>query len=140
MTDPFALQRFVDAQHPVIDRVLVELREERKRTHWMWFVFPQVKGLGTSPMAQRYALSGLDEARAYLDHAVLGLRLRTCTQLVLDGRATRIDDVFGPPDDLKFHASMTLFGRAAPAEPLFADALERFFAAAPHARTLALLG
>ncbi len=123
----FDLERFLDAQTPVIERVQAELRAGAKRTHWMWFVFPQIAGLGHSAMAQRYAIASLDEARAYAAHPVLGTRLRDCTALVLAVEGKTIHQIFGSPDDLKFHSCMTLFSRAAPEEPLFRQALERFF-------------
>ena len=125
--DPYDLQRFVDAQNPVYDRVRVELRNGRKQTHWMWFIFPQIAGLGHSAMAQRYAISSAAEARAYLDHPILGPRLRECTDLVtrIEGRTAR--EILGPPDDMKFRSCLTLFAHAAPAEPVFRDALEKYF-------------
>ena len=134
--DPYDLQRFVTAQEPVLDRVLAELRRGRKASHWMWFVFPQVAGLASSPTAQHYALSGLDEARAYLAHPVLGPRLVECAELaaaVEDGSAA---EVFGYPDDLKLRSSMTLFARAAPDTPAFAAVLDRYFDGEPDQRTL----
>src|ERR1044072_813603 len=103
--DPFDLQRFVDAQAPVYDRVLAELREGRKRSHWMWFVFPQIAGLGSSPMAQRYAIASRAEAAAYISHSLLGLRLRECTRLVNAVEGKAVHDIFGSPDDMKFHSS-----------------------------------
>ncbi len=124
--DPFDLRRFVVAQDPVIATVLDELRQGRKRTHWMWFVFPQIAGLGSSPMARRYAIASLAEARAYLAHGVLGPRLLECTSLVNAAASRSITSVLGSPDDLKFHSSMTLFARAGPDEPLFREALMRF--------------
>ena len=124
--DPFGLARFVAAQDPVYGRVVQELRSGRKQTHWMWFVFPQVSGLGRSAMAERYAISGLDEARAYLAHPLLGGRLRECTGLVLDVEGRSIHDIFGSPDDLKFHSCMTLFAEVAE-EPLFARAIGKYF-------------
>jgi uncharacterized protein (DUF1810 family) len=138
--DPFALHRFVDAQEGVIDRVRAELRAGRKQSHWMWFVFPQLLGLGQSAMAVRYAIGSLDEAVAYLAHPVLGERLRECTQLVLDIEGRDAHAIFGSPDDLKFHSSMTLFAAAAPMAPLFRAALDRYFAGTPDARTSHLLG
>ena len=126
--DPFALGRFVAAQAGVIDRVLDELRAGRKQSHWMWFIFPQVAGLGRSPTAVHYAISSLDEARAYLAHPILGERLRECTRLVLDVKGKSAHDIFGSPDDLKFHSSMTLFAAAAPGEQIFSQALEKYFA------------
>lgn len=127
MTDPHNLQRFVDAQAPVFEQVRAELRAGRKRSHWMWFVFPQLAGLGASPMAQRYAISSLAEAAAYLDHPVLGPRLRECTRMVIAIEERAIEDIFGYPDDLKFRSSMTLFARAAPGGNVFAEAIYRYF-------------
>jgi uncharacterized protein (DUF1810 family) len=127
MTDPFDLRRFVDAQAPLIDRVTAELSAGSKRTHWMWFVFPQIRGLGQSEMARRYAISSESEARAYLDHPMLGERLRVLTKIVnaLEGRS--IEQVFGYPDDLKFHSSMTLFAHVAPDKAPFEEALNKYF-------------
>ena len=127
MDDPFNLQRFVDAQDGVFDRVCSELRAGRKRSHWMWYVFPQISGLGSSATAQKFAISSTPEAKAYLNHPLLGPRLRACTELVnaIEGRS--IEDVFGYPDHLKFHSSMTLFARAAPQGPVFQAALQKFF-------------
>jgi uncharacterized protein (DUF1810 family) len=140
MHDPFDLQRFVDAQADVYEDVHDELHAGRKTSHWMWFVFPQLRGLGHSPMAQHYGIASLDEARAYLAHPVLGERLRECTRLVLrvDGRNVRA--IFGSPDDFKFRSCMTLFGFAAPDEDVFAQALDRHFGGEPDPRTLELLG
>jgi len=139
MDDPFDLERFVAAQAPVIDRVRDELSAGAKQSHWMWFVFPQIAGLGLSPMAQRYAISTLDEARAYLAHPVLGPRLHECTELVLAVRGGDAHAIFGSPDDLKFRSSMTLFARTAPGDTPFARALAKFFGGLGDARTLALL-
>jgi uncharacterized protein (DUF1810 family) len=127
MNDPYDLQRFLDAQEPVIARAMDELKQGRKRSHWIWFVFPQIAGLGHSPMAQRYAISSLDEAESYMRHPVLGRRLEDCVRLVnqVEGRA--IADILGYPDDLKFRSSMTLFARAAPDNPVFAEALRKYF-------------
>ena len=139
MTDPFDLERFVDAQTSVYPHVLSELRQGRKRSHWMWFIFPQLAGLGHSAMAQRYALSSRDEAVAYLGHAILGPRLRECTALVnaVEGRTIR--EILGSPDDLKFRSSMTLFAAVSP-EPEFAAAIKKFYGGTPDQRTLELLG
>ena len=136
MDDRFHLQRFVDAQHSVYASVLSELRAGRKRSHWMWFTFPQISGLGRSAMAQSFAMSSLAEAVAYLAHPTLGPRLRECAALVagIDGRS--IGEIFGYPDDLKFHSSMTLFARAAPGEPTFARCLEKYFGGQPDQQTL----
>jgi uncharacterized protein (DUF1810 family) len=126
--DPHNLQRFVDAQNPVLDRVCEELRAGCKRTHWMWFFFPQLAGLGTSAVAERYAISGKPEAEAYLAHKILGPRLRKCTQLVNEIEGRSAQEIFGYPDDLKFHSSMTLFSLAAPGHQSFAQAISRYFA------------
>jgi uncharacterized protein (DUF1810 family) len=137
-SDPFNLQRFLDAQAPVFDQVLAELRNGRKRTHWMWFIFPQIAGLGSSPMAQRYAIASRAEAEAYLRHEELGERLKRCIELVnqLSGRSA--EEIFGYPDNLKFRSSMTLFADTS-GEQLFPAALARYFAGQPDTATLALL-
>jgi uncharacterized protein (DUF1810 family) len=127
MDDPFDLQRFVDAQEPVFEQVCKELRAGAKRTHWMWFVFPQIQGLGFSAMAQRFALASRKEASAYLRHPLLGVRLIDCTRLVNDVQGRSIRQIFGNPDDMKFHSSMTLFAHATPANSIFVDALHRYF-------------
>jgi uncharacterized protein (DUF1810 family) len=137
--DPFHLQRFVDAQAPVYERVRTELNNGRKQSHWMWFVFPQIAGLGHSAMAQRYAISSLDEAKAYIVHPVLGRRLRECTELVVQADGKSAYEILGSPDDMKFHSCMTLFARAAPQEKLFTDALEKYFGGAEDQATLARL-
>ena len=139
MDDPFNLQRFVDAQDGVFDRVCSELRAGRKRSHWMWYIFPQISGLGSSATAQKFAISSMAEAKAYLAHPLLGPRLRGCTELVnaIEGRS--IDDVFGYPDHLKFHSSMTLFARAAPLDPVFQAALQKFFGGQEDPATLGRL-
>lgn len=136
----FPLERFVTAQDRVIDQVIAELRSGRKRTHWMWFMFPQIKGLGHSAMSERYALASLDEARAYMAHPVLGPRLRNCTELVLANPKCTIRDVFGTPDDLKFHSCMTLFTHAAPDTPEFRAALDKYFEGQEDSATRAKLG
>lgn len=118
------LQRFVDAQARAIDHVRQELKAGHKQSHWMWFVFPQVKGLGHSATAQRYAIADLEEARAYLAHPVLGPRLIECTKLVLAIHGKGLNEIFGSPDDLKFRSSMTLFAYAS-TQPVFREALER---------------
>lgn len=136
MEDAYDLRRFVEAQAGSYAGALAELRAGTKRGHWMWFVFPQIAGLGTSPMARRYAIATLDEAQAYLGHAVLGARLRACTAAVngLTGRSARA--VFGSPDDMKFRSSMTLFARAAPDEPAFQVALATYFGGVEDPLTL----
>jgi uncharacterized protein (DUF1810 family) len=138
-SDPHNLQRFLDAQAPVFDQILTELRAGRKRSHWMWFVFPQIAGLGSSPMAQHFAISGRAEALAYLAHPTLGPRLRECTGLVNQVPNRTISDIFGYPDDLKFRSSVTLFAAVAPGEEVFRAALDQYFAGKPDPATLARL-
>jgi len=133
------LQRFVEAQAPVYAEVCSELAAARKRTHWMWFIFPQIKGLGLSAMAQHYGIESIDEARAYWQHPILGRRLTECTDLLLRTSAKSAHDIFGAPDDLKLRSCMTLFAEATDAEPVFKQVLDRFFDGRPDARTLALL-
>jgi len=123
----YNLHRFLDAQSRIYAQVETELRAGRKQSHWMWFIFPQAKGLGSSTTAQKYAISCLDEAKAYLDHPVLGSRLRACTQLVTLLNDERIEDIFGFPDHLKFHSSMTLFAHATADNRIFMDALRKYF-------------
>lgn len=121
------LERFVQAQEPVIERVLAELRAGHKRSHWMWFVFPQIQGLGRSPMAQRFALASRSEAEAYLRHPILGPRLRECTQLVTAVAGRSIEEILGYPDNLKFRSCMTLFAHATADAQVFLDALHKYF-------------
>src|SRR5215472_10262411 len=123
MAEEFA--HFIEAQNPVIDRVMEELSAGEKRSHWMWFIFPQLAGLGHSHMAQRFALRSLEEARKYLAHPVLGERLLQCTRLLVNLEGRGVSEIFGYPDDMKFHSSMTLFALAAPEEPLFEAALKK---------------
>ncbi|WP_223531766.1 DUF1810 domain-containing protein [Pseudomonas sp. BF-R-30] len=125
--DPFNLQRFLQAQDPVFDRVQNELNNGHKRSHWMWFIFPQFTGLGDSEMSRRFAIRSREEALAYLEHPLLGARLRTCTQEVLNIRERSVAGIFGHPDDLKFHSSMTLFAQVADADNLFQQALNQYF-------------
>jgi uncharacterized protein (DUF1810 family) len=133
--DPFTLERFVEAQDRVYGRVLAELRSGAKASHWMWFVFPQLAGLGSSPMARRFAISGRDEAAAYAAHPVLGPRLRDCTRLVnaVEGRTAH--QIFGSPDDMKFRSSMTLFADCAGEPQVFRDAIAKYFAGEPDPRS-----
>jgi uncharacterized protein (DUF1810 family) len=139
MGDAFDLQRFVDAQAPVFETALRELRAGRKQTHWMWFVFPQIEGLGGSPMAVRYALSGVEEAQAYLAHPLLGPRYRACVTAVNLTEGRRANDIFGSPDDLKFRSSLTLFLQAEPGQPAFQRALNTYFGGEADSRTLDIL-
>jgi uncharacterized protein (DUF1810 family) len=139
MSDPYDLQRFVEAQNPVYDQVCAELRAGRKKSHWMWFVFPQIEGLGSSPLARKFAISSLAEAAAYVAHPILSPRLVECTRLVnlVEGRP--IEQVFGYPDDLKFRSSMTLFARATPDNGVFVHALKKYFSGQFDPGTLARL-
>jgi len=127
VTDTYNLQRFLDAQRPVFEEVRSELREGRKTSHWMWFIFPQMEGLGRSELARKYAISSRAEAEAYLMHPILGARLRECTRLVnlVEGRS--IEQIFGYPDDMKFRSSMTLFSHATSDNQVFKDALQKYF-------------
>ena len=134
------LERFVAAQRETYDDALRELRVGRKTGHWIWFVFPQVAGLGRSEMSQRYAIAGLAEARAYLDHPVLGPRLRAAAAAVLAVEGRTAHEILGGIDAVKLRSSMTLFHRAAPADPLFRAVLDRFFDGSPDTATDALLG
>ena len=139
MDDPHDLQRFVDAQQPVYDAVLAELGAGAKTSHWTWFVFPQLRALGRSETARRFGLAGLEEAKAYWRHPLLGPRLRECTARVLGVRGRSALQIFGPIDTMKFRSSMTLFERAAPDEPVFRAALDRCFEGRADERTLELL-
>ena len=137
--DPFDLDRFVTAQEADYERALSEIRSGRKRTHWMWYVFPQVEGLGSSPTSRRYSIKSLEEARAYLGHPILGPRLRAIADaaLAVEGRAAR--DVFGSPDDLKLRSSATLFASLSPPGSVFDRLIEKYFSGERDTRTLQLL-
>ena len=139
MTDAYNLQRFLGAQEPVYDTVLAELRAGRKSSHWIWFIFPQIAGLGRSGTAQQFAIGSLDEAKTYLQHPVLGQRLCECTQLVLNVESRSADEIFGYPDYLKFRSCMTLFLTAASGNTLFKSALEKYFDGQPDQLTLDIL-
>lgn len=139
MGDPYSLERFVQAQDAVYERVCDELRAGRKTSHWMWFIFPQIAGLGYSGMAQRYAISNRAEAVAYADHPVLGARLRECTGLVNAVKGLTVSQIFGSPDDLKFRSSMTLFALTASAPQTFRGALDKYFDGQGDPLTLARL-
>jgi uncharacterized protein (DUF1810 family) len=138
-TDPHHLQRFVDAQSSEYEQVCAELRGGHKRTHWIWFIFPQLKGLGRSETASYYGIASRQEAEAYLAHPLLGPRLRECTRLVnmVEGRS--VDQIFGYPDNLKFRSSMTLFASTGSDNQIFKDALQKYFAGQPDQRTIELL-
>jgi uncharacterized protein (DUF1810 family) len=137
MSNPFRLERFVQAQDRggTYDAALAELRAGRKRSHWMWFVFPQIAGLGRSPTAQTYAIGSIEEARAYLEHPVLGARLRECAGALAERSGLSAFDIFGGIDAMKLRSSMTLFARAAPGEPVFAAVLDRYFDGEPDPAT-----
>ncbi|ACP23898.1 hypothetical protein NGR_c00950 [Sinorhizobium fredii NGR234] len=140
MSEAFDLERFVKAQEGVYESALAELRAGAKRTHWMWFIFPQIQGLGHSSMAQYYALADLDEARAFLKHPLLGRRLRECTEAVNAVRGRSALSILGRPDDLKFRSSMTLFEAADPTVGAFAKALDHYYHGARDPRTMEILG
>jgi len=143
--DAYDLERFVRAQEAVYTQVCAELAAGRKQSHWMWFIFPQLRGLGSSAMAERYGIASLAEARAYLAHPLLGERLHECTRLVTRIQGRTVQAIFGYPDDLKFRSCMTLFARAADeatradGEPIFSTALARYFAGEADPRTVRLL-
>jgi uncharacterized protein (DUF1810 family) len=136
MTDRFNLERFVEAHEHVYDEVRRELQAGRKASHWMWFVFPQIAGLGHSPTSVRFAIASLDEAKAYLAHPLLGARLVECARLALDAEGRSAREIFGAIDEVKFRSSMTLFARAAPGEDVFRRCLDKYFAGAPDDATL----
>jgi uncharacterized protein (DUF1810 family) len=139
MIDPFNLKRFVDAQARIYEQARRELEAGRKQSHWMWFIFPQIAGLGQSLTSVRFAISSLEEARAYLAHPVLGSRLKECAKLALDQEGRTARQIFGAIDEMKFRSSMTLFAKASPEESLFVQCLEKYFIGAPDPATLARL-
>jgi uncharacterized protein (DUF1810 family) len=139
MTDPFDLNRFVQAQETAYSRVVSEVSRGRKQSHWMWYIFPQIAGLGFSAMSQRYAIASRAEAVAYLAHPILGSRLIECTGLVLAVQGRTIHDILGSPDDVKFRSSMTLFA-ATSDKAIFGEALEKYFAGERDPATLEILG
>ena len=139
MKDEFNLQRFVVAQDPVYTAVLDELRAGEKRSHWMWFIFPQIKGIGHSVMAQQYAITSREEAKAYLEHPLLGSRLRECTGLVMNVNGRSAEQIFAYPDNVKFRSSMTLFMEVSTGNNIFQDALLMYFEGTPDHSTLAIL-
>jgi uncharacterized protein (DUF1810 family) len=136
MDKDYDLQRFVDAQEGIYPTALAELRAGHKRSHWMWFIFPQIEGLGHSEMARRYAIASSDEAAAYLAHPILGKRLRECASSVAMHGDRSVNEIFGHPDELKFHSSMTLFADVAPDEAIFQACLDRFFDGEPDPATI----
>ena len=136
MDTEFNLERFVQAQAPLYATVVKELKAGRKASHWMWFIFPQIAGLGSSVTARKFAIVSADEAAAYLAHPLLGKRLRECSALVLAIDDKRADEIFAPPDELKFHSSMTLFAEVAPDEAVFQDCINKFFDGEPDPATV----
>ena len=136
MEDPYQLARFVAAQQGTYDQAVAELRRGRKTGHWIWYVFPQLAGLGMSPTSQRYAIGSLDEARAYLEHPVLGPRLIQAASVLLGNTESTAEQILGELDAMKVRSSMTLFQRAQPDEPVFGRVLDRFFEGIPDAETL----
>jgi uncharacterized protein (DUF1810 family) len=139
MDDPHDLQRFVNAQRLVYETACRELRQGRKQSHWMWFIFPQIRGLGRSEMGQRFAISSREEAAAYLAHPILGPRLRECSKIVADLEGHSLEDIFGYPDDMKFRSSITLFAQVAADNKVFERCLEKYFQGKPDSATLAAL-
>jgi uncharacterized protein (DUF1810 family) len=135
----FDLDRFVTAQNGVYDHALAEIRSGRKRTHWMWFIFPQIDGLAMSATSKKYAIRSLDEARAYLDHPILGPRLIECCETLLALQGLTAAQIFGYPDDLKLRSSMTLFSMADSTRPVFQSVLDKYFAGAPDERTVLIV-
>ena len=134
--DPYNLERFVQAQVPIYNRVLAELSAGMKTSHWMWFIFPQIRGLGHTAISVEYSISSREEARAYLLHPVLGPRLKECTGLVLRVEGRSIEEIFGSPDNMKFRSSMTLFAQFSPDDDIFERALKKYFGGAPDRLTL----
>ncbi len=137
--DPYDLNRFLSAQEGVYERALAELKGGQKRTHWMWYIFPQIEGLGHSPTARRYSIKSIEEAREYLNHPVLGQRLLECTEAVISLKGRSVSEIFGYPDDLKFGSSMTLFEKIAGPGSIFSIAIDRYCKGERDAATLRLL-
>jgi uncharacterized protein (DUF1810 family) len=138
--DPYELNRFINAQERIYDRVLAELRGGQKRTHWMWYIFPQIDGLGHSPTTRHYAIKSVEEARRYLSHPVLGARLVECAEAVLAVQGRSVSDIFGYPDDMKLQSSMTLFALVAESRSVFERVLDKYFQGKRDARTLQIVG
>ena len=139
MNDPHDLNRFVEAQAAVYQRALAELRNGHKRSHWMWFIFPQIEGLGFSAISQRYAIKSREEARAYLEHEILGPRLTACVEVLLNLEGLSADEIFGYPDEMKLRSCATLFAEVAHAGSVFHRLLEKYFDGEPDPKTLQLL-
>ena len=138
--DPYNLNRFITAQEGIFENILAELSKGQKRTHWMWFIFPQIEGLGYSETSRYYSIKSPDEAREYLNHPVLGARLLKCCEILLGTKGKTASEIFGPPDDLKFKSSMTLFACVAEPDSVFARVLEKYFDGKHDKRTEVLLG
>jgi uncharacterized protein (DUF1810 family) len=136
--DKYDLDRFVQAQNGVYDQALAEIRSGRKQTHWMWFVFPQLAGLGSSPMARTYAMQNLDEAREYLKHPLLGARLRECAEAVVSVSGKSAHEIFGSPDDLKLRSCATLFARVSPENSVFHRIIRQYYRGEPDEKTIRL--
>lgn len=139
MSDAFDLERFADAQRDIYEQALSEIRGGRKQSHWMWFVFPQLAGLGSSPTSRFYAIENIDEARAYLGHPILGKRLAECAEVVLAIEGKSASEIFGSPDDMKLQSCMTLFALASPAGSIYERVLDKFFAGEQDRETIRLL-
>lgn len=137
--DKYDLDRFVEAQKGVYDQALAEIRSGQKQTHWMWFVFPQLAGLGSSPMARKYAIQNLDEAREYLKHGVLGARLRECAEAVVSVSGKSAREIFGSPDDLKLRSCATLFAQVSPEDSVFHRIIRQYYSSEPDEETIRLL-
>lgn len=136
MDHPYDLQRFIAAQDPVFEQVARELQQGCKRSHWMWFIFPQIHGLGRSALSRKFAIAGQEEAQAYWRHAVLGPRLQACTQWVNQVEGRSVEQIFGTPDDMKFHSCMTLFCQVTPEQAVFSQALHKYFGGRPDTATM----
>lgn len=134
-----SLNRFISAQQPIYSQVLKELRHAQKTTHWMWFIFPQIEGLGYSSTAKYYSIKSIEEAKEYVAHPVLGKRLLECSNILLNIKGKSADEIFGYPDNMKLRSSMTLFNFVAPEHKVFADVLEKYFAGEPDEKTLSIL-
>ena len=139
MTDPYDLNRFIEAQEAVYERALSELQNGRKKTHWMWFIFPQIAGLGSSAMSHRYSIRSVDEARAYMDHPLLGARLRECGNAILQVEDRSATEILGSPDDMKLKSCATLFEAVSPRESVFAQILDKYYQGERDSRTLDLI-
>jgi uncharacterized protein (DUF1810 family) len=139
-SDPYDLHRFISAQEGVFDRALAELRDGLKRSHWMWYIFPQIEGLGHSPTTRHYSIKSLEEARQYLAHPVLGVRLKECAEIVLALQGRSASEIFGHPDDWKLQSSMTLFEVVSRPQSVFSRVLDKYYQGKRDSRTLQIVG